>query len=121
MEKKRPCLNLLFPHFYKLRKNTSVLVSIVLKVSEILEELDQAEYLFALFCQIGLCQTKQKNNYLYNSILHDGRSLNLLSLTKWIRGGGGEGLVSKETVVLHRWRVETNVWFINRVTNYSSR
>ena len=85
-------------------------------MSETLEELDQAEYLFPFFCQIGLCQSEQKI-YLYNS-MHDGRSLNLLSLTKWIRGGG-EGLVSKETVVLHRCGVETNVWFINRVTNYS--
>ena len=27
------------------------------------------------------------------------------------------GLVSKETAVLRRWGVETNVWFINRVDN----
>ena len=26
-------------------------------------------------------------------------------------------LVSKETAVLRRWGVETNVWFINRVEN----
>ena len=27
------------------------------------------------------------------------------------------GLVSKDTVVLGQWKVETNVWFINRVDN----
>ena len=27
------------------------------------------------------------------------------------------GLISKETVVLRHWGVETNVWFINRVDN----
>ena len=27
------------------------------------------------------------------------------------------GLVSKETVVLRQWGVETNAWFINRVDN----
>ena len=27
------------------------------------------------------------------------------------------GLVSYETVVLRRWRVEKNVWFIDRVDN----
>ena len=29
---------------------------------------------------------------------------------RWIKG-----LVSKETAVLCRWRVEINLWFINRV------
>ena len=33
-------------------------------------------------------------------------------------GGGGEvGLRFKETTVLRRWGVETNVWFINGVDN----
>ena len=31
--------------------------------------------------------------------------------------GMKKGLVSIETVVLRRWRVETNVWFINKVDN----
>ena len=53
-----------FSHILINCKNTSVLVSTVLKVSETLDELDQAEYLFPFFCQIGLCQSKQKNVFL---------------------------------------------------------
>ena len=41
--------------------------------------------------------------------------MQLLIFCKWVRGDGG--VVSIETVVLRRWGVETNVWFINRVDN----
>ena len=43
-----------------------------------------------------------------------------MMITEWLRINSNfcrRELVSKETVVLRRWGVETNVWFINRVGN----
>ena len=44
----------------------------------------------------------------------DGKIASLLVSCKYIMG-----LISKETVVLRRWGVETNVWFTNRVDNFA--